>query len=586
MISDKSTTRKNIKRFFLMIFKQNRKLSIVAFVIMLIVSALDLTTPQIMQRILDDAIKLGKIKLLLALAILYALINIVSAAFEVGSGYIYSKIKNGVTVKLKVKLLKHLGKLSGDYYTNIKSGNMLQVMENDIYIVESMGIELVISLVSDAFMAVIALFFLIRMQWDLLLLLMTLEIALGFTQSKFTKILSRKTNELRDDSGVISNLVQEYISNIMLVVMSKSIPKFFRNYIKKEKDILKKYIHFDMIISGNSANVKVVSALITVFTYGYGGYKIIKGHMTFGELIAFEQYVSMFMGPSMRIIRSNTTIQQSAVSINRIFAVIDEPVIIEQDNDGEVFNKDSNGYIEFKHVDFSYGDGSDVINDVNMKFEKGKVSAIVGSTGCGKSTIIKLLFRLWEVNNGCIYIDRVSLKKYNLRNLRKNIAIITQDLLLFDDTIINNITLENKYVSRAEVEYICKKVQIYDFIASLPNGFDTVIGEDGVKLSGGQKQKISIARALLGDSRVIVFDEATSALDNVSQQNIMGNISEFLKNRTTIVIAHRLSTIRNADIIYVMDGGRIVEQGTHDELICKNGHYYNLYYGENIEMLI
>jgi subfamily B ATP-binding cassette protein MsbA len=327
----------------------------------------------------------------------------------------------------------------------------------------------------------------------------------------------------------------------------------------------------------------ILSSLITIFIYGYGGFEIIKGNMTIGELVAFQQYMNMLIGPSIRIIRSNTRIQQSAVSINRIFSILDEPITISQNNKGCRYIDDFNGNIKFNKVRFSYEEDAKAIDNINMEFEKGKTVALVGSSGCGKSTIGNLLFRLWDVDDGNITIDNIPLKNYNLKNIRNNISIVTQDLLLFDDTIFNNLTLGNKNINIKDVECVCKKVGIYEFICNLPNGFKTIVGEKGVKLSGGQKQRISIARSLLSNAKIIIFDEATSALDNLSQKDILENIKYYLKNKTTILIAHRLSTIQDADIIYVLDDGKIIEKGNHEELIQNQKYYYSFFNEQRLE---
>ncbi|NFF41409.1 ABC transporter ATP-binding protein [Clostridium argentinense] len=546
-----------------------------AFCIMLIVAILNLLTPQLTKRILDDAIKFGKVSLLIKLIIIYSIVSILSALLQVVLEYIYSRMKKRVSVNLKIKLLNHISKLSGDYYTNIKTGNILSIIENDIYTIENFGAEILFSLVIDTFTAIIALFFLIRMQFDLLLIVIVLQLIIVFSQSKFTKIIATKTGEIRNDAGNISNIVQEYVSNIMNIVISKSVFRFFKSYIKKEKSLAEKCINLDITISSNVAIANMLSSLIIISIYGYGGYKIIKGQMTLGELIAFQQYTWMLIGPCIRIIRSNTRIQQSAVSINRIFSILDEPITIRQNNKGNRCLDNFGGDIVFNEVSFSYEDNIKNLDNINMEFEKGKITALVGSSGCGKSTIVKLLFRLWDIDEGSITVDNISLKDYNLKSIRKNISIVTQDLLLYDDTILNNLTLGNKDIHIKDVEYICRKVGINDFISSLPNGFYTIVGEKGVKLSGGQKQRISIARALLSNSKIIIFDEATSALDSLSQKEILENINEFLKDKTTIVIAHRLSTIKDADNIYVIHAGRVVEKGDHQKLIEKEGYYYS-----------
>lgn len=566
---------KNIKKFLKIVFHKNKLLASIAFFMMMITSILDLFIPQVSRLILDDAISNNKTSLLIKLVLLYTFISISSVLFSIILEYIYSKMKTRVSIKLKIKLLKHLSKLSGDYYTNIKTGNLLSIIESDIFIVENFGAEILFSLIVDAITAFIALFFLVIMEFDLLLIVIILQIVLTLSQSKFTKIIASKTEEVRQEDGNISNIVQEYVSNIMNVVISKSSFNFFKRYIKQEKSLITKCIKLDIIISSNISISRILNSLITVCIYGYGGLKIIKGKMSIGELIAFQQYTGMLIGPCISIIKSNTRIQQSLVSINRIFSVLDEPITIKHDNKGNRLKENFDGDIVFDEVTFSY-DEDKTLDNINIKFEKGKMTALVGSSGCGKSTIVNLLFRLWDIDKGKIMIDSVDIKDYNLKSLRKNISIVTQDLLLFDDSILNNLTLGNKNISKKYVEDICNRVDIYNFINELPNGFDTIIGEKGVKLSGGQKQRVAIARALISKSSIIIFDEATSALDNISQKTILENIHDLLQIKTVIVIAHRLSTIKNADKIYVIDKGRVIESGNHEELILNENTYYSL----------
>ncbi|WP_270647945.1 ABC transporter ATP-binding protein [Paeniclostridium hominis] len=573
---------KNITRFLKIVFKKNKFIASSAFLLMITVSVLDLLIPQVTRIILDDAIMFKKSGLLLKLIIVYISITFLSSILNVILDFIYSKMKKRTCINLKIKLLNHLSKLSGNYYTNIKTGNLLSIIENDMFTVENFGADIIFSIIVDIFTAMIALFFLIKMQLDLLLIVIGIQLLLTISQIKFTNVIASETSKVRTEAGNISNLVQEYVSNIMNVVISKSKGIFFKKYIPKEKTLLKKCIKLDMIISSNIGIANILSSLIIVFTYGYGGLKIIKGQMTLGELIAFQQYIDMLIGPCMRIIRSNTRIQQSAVSINRVFNILDEPIEIEQNNRGKRYEENLKGDIIFNNVKFSYNNYENVIDYMDIKFENGKMTAIVGPSGCGKSTIVKLLYRLWDIDNGDITISGTSLNAYNLKDIRKNISIITQDLLLFDDSIFNNLTLGDKNKELRFIENICKKVGIYNFIKELPEGFETKIGEHGVKLSGGQKQRIAIARALISDCKIIVFDEATSALDNISQSNILENIKEIIGNKTVIVIAHRLSTIRDADKIYVLNKGKVVEEGTHRDLVEKEEVYWSLLNEENM----
>ena len=437
---------KNIKRFLKIVFKKNKLIASISFFIMIIISIVDLFIPQVTRLILDDAISNSKTKLLIKLVLLYATISILSALFGVVLEYLYSKMKKSISVKLKIRLLRHLSKLSGTYYSNIKTGNILSILESDIFIVENFGAEILFSIITDLITACIALFFLVRMDFDLLCIVIILQILLTFSQSKFTKVIASKTEEVRQEGGNISNIVQEYVSNIMNVVISKSSFNFFKRYVKKEKSLVTKCIKLDMIISSNISISRILSSLIINFIYGYGGLKIIKGKMSIGELVAFQQYTGMLIGPCISIIRSNTRIQQSLVSVNRIFSILDEPITIKHENKGNRLKESFKGDIIFDEVDFSY-DKDKTLNNINIKFEKGKTTALVGSSGCGKSTIVNLLFRLWDVDKGKILLNNIDIKDYNLKSLRKNISIVTQDLLLFDDSILNNLTLGNKNIN-------------------------------------------------------------------------------------------------------------------------------------------
>lgn len=576
----------NLGRFFKIAFKKNKYIAIVAFIMMICTSAMELYIPQITKKILDDAIKLSDTKLLLSLIIIYIGINLFINIISIVLDYIYSIMKNRVSMTFKIKLVRHIAKLSGNYYTNIKTGNILNIMDNDMYIVESLGANLLFSLIIDIFTALIAFFFLLRMQYDLLTIVIVIQIIILFTQSKFTKSIASKNEDIRECSGDISNINQEYVSNIMNVIISKANSKYFKKYISKERNMLKKIVTLDMVFSTSIASGSILNSFIAVTIYGLGGYKIIKGTMSFGELLAFQQYTSMLIGPCMGVIRSNIQIQQAKTSVNRIFSILDEAISITNNNKGIVFDEEFNGNIKFDNVSFSYNNKDSVLDNINLKFNNGETTALVGSSGCGKSTITKLLFRLWDVNNGDITIDGKSLKDYNLKNIRSNIEIITQDTLLFDDTIENNIVLDNKNFNKEYMLKVCDNVGVNEIVNTFPDGFNTVVGERGIKLSGGQKQRIALARALLSDSKIIIFDEATSALDNISQSKILENIKDFLSGKTVIVIAHRLSTIKSADRIYVIDRGKVFEEGSHEELVIKEGVYYSLLQSQEFETVI
>ncbi len=567
----------NMKKFLYLIIQGNKKLVIISFLMMIVVAMIDLYIPQIIRNILDIAIKSKNITMLIKLILQFILINIILSNLELFLEYNYSKMKKKITTKLKLKLLRHLSKLDGRFFSEIKTGNIMNIVEYDVIMLDRFGIELIFSLIVDIITAFISLYFLIKIQSKLLVIVVVIQIVISFTQYIFTKMISKYTQNIRSNAGSISNVVQEYISNIMNVVIHKGELNFFTQFLSMQKNFVSKCIKLDMIMAGNVSLSKILNSLIVISIYGYGGYKIINGEITFGELVAFQQYTGMLIGPCMNIIKSNAIVQQSLVSINRIFDLLNEEVNMKQENTGEIFQSGITKKIRMDMIDVSFSyDKEDVLHNINMSLESGNIYGIVGGSGSGKSTLIKLIYRLWDIESGSIRINDVDIRDYNLKNLRKNITIITQEPLLLNDTVFNNIILSNKNINYELVVRICKELDIYDFIVSLPNEFNTIVGENGVKLSGGQKQRISIARAMLSNSSILVLDEATSALDNISQKDLLKSMKKFLNNKIVIIIAHRLSTIKDSDKIFVINNGEIIESGSHKDLVSQNGYYCNL----------
>ena len=296
-------------------------------------------------------------------------------------------------------------------------------------------------------------------------------------------------------------------------------------------------------------------------------------------MITFNQYSQKLFQPIISIARNSTYLKRILVSLDKVFNLlrIDSGLIEER----PIYNNHIvNGDIRFCNVKFGYDVNRLVYDKLNIHFANNMFTGIVGRSGEGKTTIINLLLRLWDVIEGCIEIDGVNLKNYNIEKLRDSISVVTQDVFLLNDTIKNNLTLLDKNISMREIEEITKKLGLYDFIQNSPEGFETIVGDNGIKLSGGQKQRISIARVLLKNNPVIIFDEATASLDNNAQEEIIKLIFEYLKNKTVIIIAHRLKVVRECDNIIVIDNGRMIESGTHDLLMKKEGLYYNLYKNE------
>lgn len=551
-----------------------KKQHVFAMIFMVIGTLLALLLPYITMKIIDTAIKEKDIALLIKLALLTLGVSLLQGGSKLLSDYIYSLIGKRMVVDLRIKIVTHLQKLSGKYYTNTQTGELIARVQSDVANVEEVATKMLFSVISDVLLSIGMLVFLIGLQFDLLIISLLLQPLMFFIQNRFNRKTAITAMESRNVFGELSILIQELFSAMMHFTVLNARKYFFKKYIPIEKNYIKKNIRLEMLFSSSMVGMNIISTLITITVLGYGGYKVILGTLTIGGLIAFNLYSQRLLVPIMRIAQLNMKFQQTFISINRIFEILDEPVEIKQENKSYK-PVELSGKIEFKDVAFSY-DNSSLIKNLNLQFEPGRVTAIVGTSGAGKTTISNLILRLWDVQDGKILIDGRDIKEYNLIYLRKNISLVSQDVFLLNDTVYNNIALSGN-ITMEEVIKAAKNADIYDFIQSLPKKFDTIVGERGMKLSGGQKQRISIARAIIRNSPIIILDEATSSLDNISEKSVQENLGEFLKDKTTIVIAHRLSTIENADKIYVLENGSVLESGRHNKLLDLKGIYYDLY---------
>lgn len=563
-----------VRRFLAESFRQDRWKSIICCITMLLLTLLSVILPIVLQKIIDSAIGKSDMNALFIYGGVYMAIMVAIVILNILQEYNLSYVKTKMTIRYKFLLLKKLSAFSGAFYSGQKSGEILNIVDNDTDMVENYGIDIVFNFVRNIITAVFAFCMLFKLQCTVLFIIIGIQVITIVIQIKFSKILAGKTSEIREQSGKVYNIIEQYISNIMEIVIVKAQRYFLVNYLKNEGEFAKKGIRLDVLYSASSQSATFFSSLITILVYIVGGIKIIKGDLQFGELIAFQQYTAMFTGPCMGALKINESIQRLYVSLDRIYSFLETPGMIIQDNKG-VMVSDHVWEIGLRNINFGYSDDN-ILKNINYSFKPRNVYAVVGSTGCGKSTIISLLYRLWDVDTGEIAVNGINIKEYNLASLRKNIAIVSQNTFLFDDTIENNLTLNNKKIKKEEYVTVCKQMGIDEFISKLPDGYLTEVGENGVKLSGGQRQRIAIVRMLLQAKDILIFDEATSALDNITQEHILENLKKYYKDKIVIMIAHRLSTIKKADEILVLNDGEIVEVGNHETLMEKRNYYYQL----------
>lgn len=560
-----------IKKFMNVVLEENKKLIFWGLVLLLIVTIIQVLMPQIIKEFLDNAIPNNDIRLLYVLSLMYVILSLLKGGLQVVREYNISKIKNNISFKYKIKILKKLTELFGKNYEELETGKILKVINDDCTDIEQYGMDLFSDIVIDICTAIFSAFFLFNMHPILFFLLVLILFFILISQCFFTEIIGEKIKSIRLQSGELYALLTECVSNILGILISKSEKFFLKKYIEKQRKAIKDSIKLDVIFSSYNETGNVIIALITILIYSLGGFFVIKGEISLGELIIFQEYAIMFIGPCNNLIKCKSKIKQMFISLEQIYDLLDIKPIINLTEGKDKISEIKE--IQFKNVSFGYGDEV-ILNRLNFTLERNNIYAIVGKSGCGKSTIIKLLYRLWDVDQGEIRIDNIELKDYNIEFLRNKITIVSQDLLLVNDTIRNNIIFDKKNISSDELDDICFKVGLKNFIEELPEGYNTIIGENGVKLSGGQKQRIAIARALLNESSILVFDEATSALDNITQNFVLKNIKEFFKDKIVLIISHRLAIVNDVNKIFVLEKNLIVEEGSHEELIKNRGYYY------------
>ena len=374
--------------------------------------------------------------------------------------------------------------------------------------------------------------------------------------------------------GQLNGTVEEMVTGIKTVTAFDRQENVCSDFDKTSDELTKVGIKAEILGGSMGPVMNVINNIGFVIIAAAGGYFAIKGYVSIGVISAFIVYAKQFGRPIDELANIWGQIQTAIAGAERVFAVLDEP---SEDKSGEFTMDNSTGNIEFNHVDFSYIPGKQVLHDFNLKVKAGQKVALVGSTGSGKTTVVNLLMRFYDIDNGSITIDGVNIKDIDCENLRKNTAIVLQDTVLFADTVKNNLLYSRQDATDTEIIAAAKKANCHNMIMHLPDGYDSMLAKDGQNLSQGQRQLLSIARAFVASPKILILDEATSSVDTRTEKKIQDAMTNLMKNRTSLIIAHRLSTIQDADVIVVMDNGRVVETGNHESLLAAKGRYYELY---------
>ncbi|WP_178989605.1 ABC transporter ATP-binding protein [Winogradskyella schleiferi] len=491
--------------------------------------------------------------------------------------YYASWLGQSVVKDIRVKLFKHMLKFKMTYFDKSSVGVLITRAVTDMERIADIFGQGLFMIFSDVLKMLVVAGFMFYMNWKLsLIVIVTLPIIL-FATKVFQKYMKRAFEDVRTEVSNLNSFVQERVTGmkiLQLFTREATEYKKFKAINERHKKGWLKTVWYNSIFFPIA---DFISSLTMGAVIWYGGINTVVGQTaTLGDLIAFTMFIPMLFRPLNQIANKFNTLQMGMVAADRVFKVLDTTSNI--DDSGTIEARHFNGNISFKDVRFSYVKDEEVLKGVSLQVEAGETVAIVGATGAGKSTIINLLNRFYEINSGIIKVDDTDIKEMTLSSLRNQIAVVLQDVFLFADTILNNITLNNDDITEDDVVSAAKAIGIHEFISSLPNGYHYNVKERGVMLSSGQRQLISFLRAYVTNPSILILDEATSSVDSYSEQLIQDATDKITEGRTSIVIAHRLATIQQADKIIVMDAGRIVEIGTHKSLLKQeNGYYKNLY---------
>ncbi|MFC6118196.1 ABC transporter ATP-binding protein [Macrococcoides bohemicum] len=549
-----------------------------------------LMIPLLIKYVIDDVISNGamtieekKSALMNVILIFGFIFVVIRPPVEYYRQYLAQWTSNKILYDIRKKLYKHLQALSVRFYSNNKVGEVISRVINDVESTKDFIVTGLMNVWLDLVTIIIALAIMFTMDVKLTLISLIVFPFYMFSIYYFFGNLRKLTRARSQSLAEVQGFLHERVQGMTVIKTFAIEEEENERFNKRNKNFLKKATDHTKWNAKSFAVINTITDIGPLLVVGFGAYLVIEGDLTVGSLAAFIAYLDRLYGPLRRLVSSSTTLTQSLASMDRMFQLFDEPYDVKDEPHARDI-KVQHGDITFKNVGFKYNENDEeVLHHVNLDITSGETVAFVGMSGGGKSTMISLIPRFYDVTSGEIEIDHVPLKDYSIESLRTQIGMVMQDNILFSESIRENILLGKPNATEEEMIYAAKLANAHDFIMSLPDGYDTEVGERGVKLSGGQKQRVAISRVFLKNPPILILDEATSALDLESEAVIQEALETLSKDRTTVIVAHRLSTITHADKIVVIQNGEIVEIGTHQELMNNRSHYYNLYSIQHLE---
>jgi ATP-binding cassette, subfamily B, bacterial MsbA len=507
---------------------------------------------------------------------LFLALVVVQGLCSMGHSYLTAYVSQHIVADFRRHLFSHLQTLSVAFFARRRTGELLSRLMNDVTIIQSVVTETPIDGAKQLVTFVGGIAFLLVMNWRLCVLILILLPLLVLVAKFFGRRLKSLSTSIQDQTAVVSTLIEEVIAGIRIV-------KSFVQTPHEEKRFTAQIDHTLSLTMRRAGIMAVFIPVISLLTFSaaaavlwYGGRQVIDGAVTPGELFAFVLFAGILIGPFSSAARLFAQIREAQGATARIFEILDTQPDI-RDAPHAVALPFVSGHVAADHVSFAYDARQPVLTDVSFDAKPGELVAIVGPTGAGKTTVMNLLHRFYDPTEGRITVDGMDLRQVTLESWYRQIALVPQETILFGGTILDNIRYGNRDASEETVKQASRAAHAHDFIMSFPDQYHTLVGEKGVNLSGGQRQRIAIARAILKNPRILLLDEATSALDSESERLVQQALEQLMKGRTTFVIAHRLTTIQGANRILVLDKGRLIETGTHDELMTRKQLYHYLY---------